>query len=243
MKPIDPKFAGLLAALFLNACVTAPIGPTVQVMPGPHKQFAEFQEDQAVCKSFAQQQIGDAQQQLNQQQAVGVIGGVLLGAALGGAVGGGNGAGIGAASGAAAGTAVGTGVAANTQTTLQMQYDTAYSQCMFTKGDQVPGFTPPVVAALPGYGGPDPALVRAIQLELIRLGYADVSPDGAAGPRTRGAISSFESANGLRVDGAPTPQLLSRLRGTTAVAAAPAAPASTWLTPAPAAPAPVANSQ
>src|SRR5262249_7944626 len=82
-------------------------------------------------------------------QAVGTAAvGTVLGAGLGAAAGGGPGAAIGAASGALAGTAVAAGPAYADQAGLQQRYNLAYSQCMYAKGNQVPGFataaaTPP----------------------------------------------------------------------------------------------------
>ncbi len=78
-----------------------------------------------------------------------LLGGVL-GAGLGAAVGGGRGAGIGAASGVVAGTAIGASGSANQQYGIQRQYDIAYSQCMYSRGNQVPGYGQ---RPAPGYGG------------------------------------------------------------------------------------------
>jgi outer membrane lipoprotein SlyB len=74
--------------------------------------------------------------------------GTALGTGLGAAVGGGKGAGIGAATGAVVGTAAASGSAAQTQYELQRRYDIAYEQCMYAKGNTVPGaaaapFVPP----------------------------------------------------------------------------------------------------
>jgi hypothetical protein len=143
----------LIPMLLLNACTTEPLGPTVPVMPAPGKPFDAFQNDQALCKQFASNQIqGGAQQANNRQVGTAVIG-TLLGAGLGAAIGGGRGAAIGAGAGALGGTAVGTGPAAQAQYSLQQQYDLAYSQCMYTRGNQVPGFQP---AGPPGYPPPPP---------------------------------------------------------------------------------------
>jgi hypothetical protein len=40
------------------------------------------------------------------------------------------------------GAAVGAMGASNKETQAQTQYNTAYQQCMYTKGNQVPGFKP-----------------------------------------------------------------------------------------------------
>ena len=131
----------------------------------------------------------------------------------GAAVGGGRGAAIGAASGAGLGTGVGAGSSANAQVGIQVQYDAAYSQCMYSQGNRVPGFEPPMVGYAPVVAG-RPGLVRAVQFELNRLGYMRAPADGVPGPQTVGAIQSFEASHGLPVDGVASPYLLDRLRDT-----------------------------
>jgi hypothetical protein len=150
MRSLKRSAAILAPLLLLNACATEPMGPTVPVMPAPGKPFEAFQNDQALCKQFASGQVqGGAQQANNQQVGTAVIG-TLLGAGLGAAVGGGRGAAIGAGAGAIGGTAVGAGPAAQANYSLQQRYDLAYSQCMYTRGNQVPGFAPQ------GYPPPPP---------------------------------------------------------------------------------------
>jgi uncharacterized protein YcfJ len=124
-------------------CVTQPMGPSVQVMPAPNKPFEVFEEDAAVCKQFASQSVAGGAEQANGQAVGSAVIGTALGAGLGAAIGGGRGAAIGAASGAVAGTAIGTGPAAQQQYTLQQRYDIAYEQCMYGKGNQVPGYAAP----------------------------------------------------------------------------------------------------
>lgn len=134
--------AALTGALLVAGCVSEPMGPTVQVMPGPNKPFQVFEQDQMVCKQYASQQVaGGAQQANNQQVLTGVVG-TALGAGVGAAVGGGRGAAVGAAAGATGGTMVGAGQAQQAQMSLQQRYDIAYSQCMYAHGNQVPGFAP-----------------------------------------------------------------------------------------------------
>ena len=65
----------------------------------------------------------------------------LLGGVLGAAVGNHQGAGIGAASGAIVGTGVAGPSTAYSQGMIQYQYNNAYTQCMYARGNQVPGFT------------------------------------------------------------------------------------------------------
>lgn len=130
------------AVLLLTGCVSQPMGPTVSVMPAPGKPFEVFQQDQAICQQFASQQTaGQAQEANNRQVLTGVVG-TALGAGLGAAIGGGRGAAIGAGSGAVAGSVVGAGPAQQAQMDLQQRYNLAYSQCMYSRGNQVPGFQP-----------------------------------------------------------------------------------------------------
>jgi hypothetical protein len=50
--------------MVLSACAQTPMGPTVQVIPGPDTPLANFQNDQATCRQFAQQAVGDQAQGL-----------------------------------------------------------------------------------------------------------------------------------------------------------------------------------
>ena len=208
---------GLLTpALLLAGCAQTPMGPTVQVMPGPGKSFDAFQGDQGACKDFATQSVAGQAQVANNRAVGAALLGTVLGAGLGAAIGGGRGAGIGAASGVVGGTAVGMQSSAMDQMNIQQQYDNAFAQCMYAKGEMVPGYGSMMMSgsAGPGPSGPDPALVRAVQGELARLDYLQGSPDGAFGPRTGNAIRSFEQANGMPADGVPSRRLLARLEAT-----------------------------
>jgi len=145
----------LAALTALSSCASPPLGPTVAVMPGPNKPFDVFQTDQLVCRQFAEQQVGGAEaanQTGTNQALIGAGVGTLLGAGLGAAIGGGRGAAIGAGAGALGGTAIGASNAQNTQMTVQQRYDIAYQQCMYSRGNQVPGY----VAPAPSYGAPPP---------------------------------------------------------------------------------------
>jgi hypothetical protein len=206
-------------------------------MPGRGKTFDMFQNDQGACKTYATNQV-QGQANAANQRAVGAAAlTTVLGAGLGAAVGGasgdaGTGAAIGAAAGAGTGAVVGGVSASNDQATIQQQYDNAYAQCMVAKGEQVPGYGPVGVAAGPGPAPADP-MVRATQVELIRLGYLHDTADGFIGPKTRTAISGFEQSHGMPVDGSPSSGLLARLQSTPTSAQANAAAApSGWVAPA-----------
>jgi hypothetical protein len=228
----------IVPAIGLLGCAQTPMGPMVQVMPGPHKSFDAFRADGAYCQQYSTQQVAGQAQAANNQAIGGALLATALGAGLGAAVGGGQGAGIGAAAGAGLGAGGAAGASGAAQGGIQQQYDNAYSQCMYSKGNQVAGYQPLDVGPEPGgrpmAQGPNPALVRAVQSELIRLSYLSGNADGQLGGRTSGAIRSFERAGGLPVDGTVSPRLLAKLQSTpgsgAAVAAAPAGP-SGWVAP------------
>jgi uncharacterized protein YcfJ len=156
MKNLRVSIAALSAASLLAACAQQPIAPTVQVMPAPNKPFAAFQEDDVICRNYAaQSSVGVAESGNNQQVGSAVVG-TLLGAGLGAAIGGGQGAAIGAGAGALGGTAYGTGAAAGGQYTAQQIYNNAYTQCMYSRGNQVPGYYAPSAAAPPPGAYPPP---------------------------------------------------------------------------------------
>jgi len=140
--------------LLLSACAQQPMGPTVGVMPAPGKPFDVFQSDQALCENYAASQVQGGVQQSNNQQVGTAVVGTLLGAGLGAAIGGGRGAGIGAASGALGGTLLGGSVAEQQNQTVQQRYNLYYAQCMYSRGNQVPGYAPP---PQPAGGYPQPS--------------------------------------------------------------------------------------
>ncbi len=134
--------AVLIPVILLAACAQTPMVPTVQVLPGPGKSFANFQNDQAVCRQFAQEAVGDQAQGAN-LHGLGVAAlTTVLGAGLGGAIGGGRGAGIGAAAGALGGAGIAGARTSRTQYTIQAQFDAAFVQCMYSLGNSVPSMGP-----------------------------------------------------------------------------------------------------
>lgn len=54
-------------------------------------------------------------------------------------------------------------------------------------------------------------LVKDVQAALSQAGYDPGPVDGLAGPRTRSAISAYQSGNGLSPDGQPSAALLQHL--------------------------------
>lgn len=148
----------IVPMLLLAACASQPLGPTVTVLPAPGKPFDVFQGDQALCKDYAEGQVAGGAQRANNSQVLTGIVGTVLGAGLGAAIGGGRGAAIGAGAGALGGTAVGAGPSAQAQGSLQDRYNTAYLQCMYSRGNQLPGYAapppPPAYEPRSGYGQP-----------------------------------------------------------------------------------------
>jgi hypothetical protein len=138
----------LMPVLALAACAP-PIGPTVQVLPGPNKPFAGFQLDQHDCSILAGQTIRPMLDAAGNRALGTAILSTALGAGLGAAVGGGRGAGIGAASGGIVGSAIGADSAGRDQNNIQLTYDNTYSQCMYSRGNLIQG-APRQVIVQPG---------------------------------------------------------------------------------------------
>ncbi len=138
----------VILLLMLSGCATIPTGPSVMVMPSAGKSFEQFQADDAICRQFAYEQVGGVTgQEAAQRSAVSsAVIGTALGAAAGAAIGSasgnvGAGAAIGAGSGLLLGSAAGTGYASGSYYEAQRRYDNAYIQCMYAKGNQIPGTT------------------------------------------------------------------------------------------------------
>jgi hypothetical protein len=122
----------LILPLFLSACATLPSGPSVMALPGSHKNFEQFQLDDASCRQYALDRIGgnSANNAANDRVAGSAAAGTAIGAVLGAATGGRGGAGFGAATGLLVGN--------NSSYSKQSQYDNAYIQCMYANGNRVP---------------------------------------------------------------------------------------------------------
>ena len=155
-------FLLFLAVTAVNACATIPTGPNVMVLPGPGKSLEAFQSDDTVCRQWARQQIGaEPSDTVNQNLAGGAAIGTLMGAVLGAAIGAaygdaGTGAAVGAASGLLGGTAVASGPAYEAGYQVQRRYDNAYQQCMYSKGNEIPGLVRPSRRAVPPPPPPPP---------------------------------------------------------------------------------------
>ena len=145
MRDQRQRIPAVLMLLALAGCATLPTGPSVMVLPATGKPFEVFQSEDAVCRRWAQQQIGMSPQDNYDQNAVsgaavGTVVGAGIGALLGAASGHpGAGAAIGAGSGLLVGTATGADSARVYGHEAQRRYDNSYLQCMYASGNQVPG--------------------------------------------------------------------------------------------------------
>jgi len=154
MRTIGTAALLVVYVLLLGACATMPAGPSVMALPGRGKSFDAFAGNDAVCRQWTAQQAGTTPERaggLATAERAGI--GTLVGAGLGAALGAiahnpGLGAAVGAGGGLVAGTAVGAGAGQRAADEVQHRYDAAYEQCMYAKGNQVPGVTPAPPAAI-----------------------------------------------------------------------------------------------
>lgn len=165
MTPSLPIFCrsrvwiALGALALLAGCAVQPSGPTVMALPGSSKSFDQFRADDADCRRFALLQNGG----LTSQEAATESGlrsaavGTVIGAVAGAAMGGRDAAGTGAGAGLIVGSMAGADAARQGARITQRQYDQAYIQCMYAKGQRVPvpvSAAPPPRAVAPGEGSP-----------------------------------------------------------------------------------------
>ena len=130
-----------LPLVILVGCASLPTGPRVAVMPAPGKPFDLFVAEDRLCRNFAEQSLGIAPKDLAAQNMVGSAAvGTAVGAAAGALAGGNSGAAAGAAIGMVAGTASGASQGNYAGAEAQRRYDIAYQQCMYAKGNQLPGY-------------------------------------------------------------------------------------------------------
>lgn len=137
----------LSAALIssLVACVSAPTGPTIAVMPREGKPFEVFQQEDQQCRDFAANAIKDSSNAALKEGATSAAVAAALGAAAGAVIGGGShtNVGTGAGIGLLGGAAIGAMNASGKENQAQTQYNIAYQQCMYAKGNQVPSYAVP----------------------------------------------------------------------------------------------------
>ncbi len=136
-------FAAVVTGI-LAGCASIPNGPSVAVMPAPGKSFDQFNEDDVVCKQFAEKAIGKSVSDAElESELKSIAAGTALGLAAGVLNGGHQSAGSGAAIGMLGGATMGAGAAQISGMSAQRRYDIAYQQCMYAKGNQVPGMRQP----------------------------------------------------------------------------------------------------
>jgi hypothetical protein len=171
-RPHGPAFRAAFAgaALLLSGCAETPMGPLVQVMPAPGKTLPAFEVDLNECKAFAQRMTHGQASSANHRAiggallttAVGAGGGALVGWTGGDTLGGAASFGAPAASNGLGGAM---GASSSAQPGIQVQYDNAFAQCMYARGNQVQGYAPqapatdptPGNAPAPGNGAAPPA--------------------------------------------------------------------------------------
>lgn len=134
------KLYALSMLALLAGCAVAPTGPSVMALPGSGKNFGQFRSDDRQCRDYAYRSIGGA----NADAAVAdpgmrhAIAGTLIGAAAGAMIGGNHAAGVGAGTGLLVGSMSGGEYSQHTAIRSQQNYDNAYVQCMYGKGQKVP---------------------------------------------------------------------------------------------------------
>jgi hypothetical protein len=115
------------------------------VLPAPGKSFEQFLVDDSICRQWAERQVGmSAQETADQNTATSAIVGTAIGAGVGAALGAASGnAGAGAVIGGGSGLLLGTASGASSGQyygmEAQRRYDNTYVQCMYAKGNQIPG--------------------------------------------------------------------------------------------------------
>ena len=131
--------------LAVAGCASVPNGPSMTVLPGGSASLQQFSHDEAQCHAHAANSPGAgagvaaANASGMDQAATATVVGAAIGALLGAAS---DDAGAGAAFGAGAGLLFGSASAADSSLAAgghaQSRYDSAYVQCMYALGHQVP---------------------------------------------------------------------------------------------------------
>ena len=139
LKSTSISLAVLSTLLLVAGCASVPTGPSVMALPGAGKNFEQFRGDDAECRQYAQMQVGgDANQAATDAGLRSAAIGTAVGAVAGAIIGGHQGAGAGAGTGLIVGSMAGAGAAQSSSHATQRNYDNAYVQCMYAKGEQVP---------------------------------------------------------------------------------------------------------
>ena len=114
-------------------------------MPREGKPFEVFQQEDQQCRGFAANSIKDSGNAALKDAATSAAVAAALGAAAGAVIGGGSSAnvGTGAGIGLLGGAGIGAMNASGKENQAQTQYNIAYQQCMYSKGNQVPSYPAP----------------------------------------------------------------------------------------------------
>jgi hypothetical protein len=164
------KFAAAVSLFAVaGGCATMPTEPNVMVLPAAGKSFETFRQEDATCRQWAEQRIGTNAPDAAEQSTVnGAVAGTVIGTGVGALLGSASrNTGIGALFGGLTGLMIGTAAGANSGQvygdTAQHRYDNAYLQCMYSYGNQLPGYRAAVTpAAAPQVMvAPPPAAVAA----------------------------------------------------------------------------------
>jgi outer membrane lipoprotein SlyB len=149
---------GIATLGLLAGCAMQPVGPTVRVFPAPYKPFEVFQQDQYECGQYASSQVAGMADRANNRALGTAAIGTALGLALGAATGDGHAATFGGVAGAAVGGTIAADQSERAGFSLQRRYDIAFAQCMYSRGNQVPGFQRSAAPPPPPPDGPGPGV-------------------------------------------------------------------------------------
>jgi hypothetical protein len=145
MRKFIIRICTMLSLGTVSACATIPPGPSVTVVPARGKPFELFQQEDALCRKWAEQRIGiSPQEAINKDTTTGAMVGTAVGAGFGALIGSASGqAGGGALIGSAAGMLVGAASGSDSGRMfgqeVQRRYDSAYIQCMYAKDNHILG--------------------------------------------------------------------------------------------------------
>lgn len=163
------KILAAALALAAGGCATTPTAPNVTVLPGSQKSPDQFQVDANFCQQQAQALLANDAQAANNQAVANAAVATFIGAVAGALMGQGSynpsaAAGWGAGTGLLIGSTVAGGNSQAASYSLQQRFDVAYMQCMYQRGNQVPGqvsyrrqavITPAPYQAPPNYPPPN----------------------------------------------------------------------------------------
>ena len=142
-KKIGQICALAIATIVMVGCASTPVGPSLTVMPAPGKPFDVFKNDDKECREYAQNSLNTTADEIAAKNtAKTAVVGAVLGAVAGAVADGGSSrnVGTGAAVGLLGGAAMGAAGGGDASKEVQRRYDIAYQQCMYSKGNQVPGY-------------------------------------------------------------------------------------------------------